>query len=114
VIAATTSIYSYDENDKRVRIDDGLTVFHYPNNLYQADSLSGVPTKHIQLNGRDIAVLTGPTGSSTITYSFPDNQNSGHGFHVEHQTGARLFALWRHQNQLRDECQPAQVHWPVQ
>jgi hypothetical protein len=75
-IAATSSTYSYDENDKRTRIDDGLTVFYYPNDLYQADSLSGVPTKHIQLNGRDIAVLKGATGSSTVTYSFPDNQNS--------------------------------------
>lgn len=76
VITATSSTYSYDENDKRVRINDGLTVFYYPNDLYQADSLSGVPTKHIQLNGRDIAVLKGATGSSTVTYSFPDNQNS--------------------------------------
>jgi YD repeat-containing protein len=29
-IAATSSTYSYDENDKRTRIDDGLTVFYYP------------------------------------------------------------------------------------
>lgn len=32
-----------NENDKRTRIDDGLTVFYYPNDLYQADSLSGCP-----------------------------------------------------------------------
>jgi hypothetical protein len=28
--------------------------------------------KHVQLNGRDIAVITGATGSSTVNYSFPD------------------------------------------
>jgi RHS repeat-associated protein len=44
--------------------------------LYQTDSVSGLPTKHVQLNGRDIALITGPTGSSNIAYSFPDNQNS--------------------------------------
>ena len=32
--------------DRRTRIDDGTTIFHYPNDLYQTDSVSGLPTKH--------------------------------------------------------------------
>jgi RHS repeat-associated protein len=46
------------------------------NDLYQTDSTSGLPTKYVQLNGRDIAVITGPTGSGTVDYSFPDSQHS--------------------------------------
>jgi RHS repeat-associated protein len=76
VVGATSTTYSYDENGKRTRVSDGTTISYYPNDLYQTDSVSGVPTKHIQLNGRDIAVITGATGSSTANYSFPDNQNS--------------------------------------
>jgi hypothetical protein len=72
VVGATSTTYSYDENDRRVRLSDGTTISYYPNDLYQTDSVSGVPTKHIQLNGRDIAVITGATGSSTANYSFPD------------------------------------------
>jgi len=48
-----TSTYSYDENDRRMRIDDGTNIFHYSSDLYQTDSVSGLPTKHVQLNGRD-------------------------------------------------------------
>src|SRR5215470_2777281 len=50
---SVTSTYSYDENDHRMRIDDGTTIFHYPSDLYQTDSVSGLPTKHVQLDGRD-------------------------------------------------------------
>jgi RHS repeat-associated protein len=76
VVGGVSTTYSYDENGKRTRMSDGTTISYYPNDLYQTDSVSGVPTKHIQLNGRDIAVITGATGSSTANYSFPDNQNS--------------------------------------
>jgi YD repeat-containing protein len=58
-VGATSTTYNYDENGKRIRVNDGTTIFHYPNDLYQTDSVSGVPTKHVQLNGRDIAGITG-------------------------------------------------------
>src|SRR5215471_3452084 len=64
VVGGTNTAYSYDENDKRVRASDGTTISYYPNDLYQIDSVSGNPTKHVQLNGRDIAVISGATGSS--------------------------------------------------
>lgn len=75
-VSGTTRIYSYDENDSRARIDDGTTVYHYPNPLYQTDSVSALPTKHILLNGKDIATIEGATGSGTVTFRYPDHLGS--------------------------------------
>jgi len=35
LVASISSTYSYDENEHRVRIDDGTTIFHNPNDLYR-------------------------------------------------------------------------------
>lgn len=75
-VSGTTRIYSYDENDDRMRLDDGTTVYHYPNPLYQSDSVSALPTKHILLNGKDIATIEGATGSGTVTFRYPDHLGS--------------------------------------
>ncbi len=75
-VSGTTRIYSYDENDDRMRLDDGTTIYHYPNPLYQTDSVSALPTKHILLNGKDIATIEGATGSGTVTFRYPDHLGS--------------------------------------
>ena len=74
--SSETDIYSYDENNKRVRVATPSLTYHYPNDLYEANSGSASVTKHIFLNGNDIAEIVGNTGSGAINYNFVDHLGS--------------------------------------
>jgi RHS repeat-associated protein len=75
-IGATTTYYSYDENDKRTRIDNSSVITHYPNDLYQLPGDTLIPTKHVFVNGHTIADIIGATGSGVINYDFLDHLGS--------------------------------------
>ncbi len=73
---AGTDTYTYDENDNRVRVGTASTTYYYPNDYYNTDSVSMLPTKHIFLNNQDVADITGATGSGIINYNYVDTLNS--------------------------------------
>ena len=74
--SSETDIYNYDENNKRVRVATPSVTYHYPNDLYEANSGSASVTKHVFLNGNDVAEIVGNTGASTINYNFVDHLGS--------------------------------------
>ena len=76
VIGATTTIYAYDENDKRARVETPDIVYHYPNDYFSQEWPDNNPTRHVFLNGRSIVTLNGATSSDTINYTFSDPLNS--------------------------------------
>ena len=76
VIGATTTIYAYDENDKRARVETPDIVYHYPNDYFSQEWPNNNPTRHVFLNGRSIVTLNGATSSDTVNYTFSDPLNS--------------------------------------
>ena len=76
VIGATTTIYAYDESDKRARVETPDIVYHYPNDYFSQEWPNNNPTRHVFLNGRSIVTLNGATSSDTVNYTFSDPLNS--------------------------------------
>jgi RHS repeat-associated protein len=73
---AQTTNYAYDENDKRARVSTPSGIIHYVNDLFSSDRTSGNPTKHLFVNGHEIATVDSATGSGVVDYAFTDNLGS--------------------------------------
>jgi RHS repeat-associated protein len=90
-----TTTYSYDEKGERARMDDGTTVFHYANDLFQTDDSPSIPTKHIFLpSGQLIATVKGSDEDATLSYVHADHLGSTQAVTANGGTREQFLDYW--------------------
>jgi RHS repeat-associated protein len=73
--------YAYDHTGQRVKLDNGSSLFIYPNKYYNIDTSSGTTTKHIFT----------PTGELIATVILDGFSTTTHYLHTDHLGGSSVI-----------------------